>query len=150
MTYFEDLTVPNNLGPHSANPTGVTPFQKGKVKGKKAGSDIDAPKEWLIDTGAQLSVVTKSNADLFDLHVQAGSASGTTGGGGILIKTGLTMVFEIIDTDDKSRQVECALSVGVKPNNFGSEILGMDQLATVKGAVDWNPGTRTGRLYKVP
>jgi hypothetical protein len=122
-----------NLRASSANPSDPRPFQTGQVEGTKSHLSVTAPKEWLVDTGASLSVVTKSNADQFDLTPLGGSASGTTGGGGILIKSGLTMVFTV--------------PIGVKPNNHGSEILGMDQLAHVSAKVRWDPTAQDGDIY---
>lgn len=137
------------LGPPSVNTFERRPHQLGKASGKKKnGAALTVSKEWLIDTGAEISAITKDNADQFDLTPVAGSASATTGGGGILIKSGLTMHFEILDTAGSSKSVSCSLDVGVKPNNSGSEILGMDQLAEVDAAVDWDPGYRTGKLYE--
>jgi len=118
----------------------------GKVKGNKGGMPVTAKKKWLIDTGAQISVITKQNGDKFDLTVIGGSASGTTGGAGIIIKSGLTMIFKIFDRSGKSKSVNCSLDVGVKSNNAGSEILGMDQITSVGAVVEWDPTARTGGL----
>lgn len=136
----------DNLFPPSGNPSDRRPHQKGKARGLKNGLPADADKEWMVDTGAQISVITKSNGDKFDLTAVGGTASGTTGGGGILVKSGLTMEFEIYDIAGTSKTVTCNLDVGVKPNNKGSEILGMDQIAQVGAIVEWDPATRLGRL----
>ena len=63
------------------------------------------------------------------------------------MKTGLTMVFSILDTENISGEVECSLAVGVEPNNLGSEIVGMDQLAHVSAKIQWDPQARKGRLH---
>jgi hypothetical protein len=139
----------NNLGPPSTNASDRRPHQTGSAEGFKNGVLITVSKEWLVDTGAQVSCITKSNADQFDLTPTGGSASATTGGAGILMKSGLTMKFEIIDLGSQRKPVSCSLDVGVKPDNSGSEILGMDQLVSVATAVDWDPGFRSGRLYEV-
>jgi hypothetical protein len=139
----------SNLGPPSSNSSDHRPHQVGKATGYKAGNPVTAQKEWLVDTGAQISCITSSNAAQFDLKLTGGSASATTGGGGILVKTGLTMWFEIFDKAGASKSVSCSLNVGVKPNNSGSEILGVDQLEQVGAAVEWDPGTQDGRLYEV-
>src|SRR5262249_25027499 len=122
--------MPDNLGPSSTNASDRRPHQQGKAKGTKSQSAVEEDKEWLIDTGAEISAITKDNADKFDLTPIGGSASATTGNGGILVKSGLTMVFEI-DSGGTNKEVSCNLDVGVKPDNTGSEILGMDQLAWV-------------------
>ena len=109
------------------------PHQQGEAGGYKWGAAVVSKTEWLIDTGAQISVVTNSKGALFDLTPAGGSASGTTGGGGILIKSGLKMIFEIFDAGGAAMQVTCNLDIGVKPNDDGSEILGMDQIERVGG-----------------
>jgi hypothetical protein len=103
---------------------------------------VSAPKEWLIDTGATISAITKSNADQFDRIPLGGAASGTTGGRGMLIKAGLTMVFTVLKPSGVNQQVRCSLPVAVKPNDKGSEILGMDQVAAVQAKVRWDPSAR--------
>jgi hypothetical protein len=137
-----------NLSASSANPSDPRPFQTGSVEGTKNGLPLTASKEWLIDTGATLSCITKDNADQFDLTPTGGSASATTGGAGILIKTGLTMVFTVLQASGANRQERCSLPVGVKPNNAGSEILGMDQIAHVGAQVRWDPSARNGDIYR--
>jgi hypothetical protein len=59
------------------------------------------------------------------------------------------MKFEIFDSSGAVKAVFCSRDIGVKPNNDGGEILGMDQLYEVDGAVDWDPGLRKGRIYEV-
>lgn len=137
-----------NLHASSANPSDPRPFQKGRVEGSHKGIPKTALKEWLIDTGANFSAVTKDNAEQFDLVPLGGSASATTGGGGILIKAGLTMVFTALGTNGFNRLVRCSLPIGVKPNNKGSEILGMDQLAYVHAKVRWDPSAQDGDIYE--
>jgi hypothetical protein len=136
-----------NLRGSASNAADQRPFQDGSVQGTKNTLPVTAAKEWLIDTGARISTITKANADQFDLMPLGGSASGTTGGGGILIKSGLTMIFTVRDAQGVNRLVHCSLPVGVKPNNAGSEILGMDQLAHVRARVSWDPFARNGDLY---
>lgn len=124
------------------------PHQTGEARGWKWGWIVTSTTEWLIDTGAQISVITKSKGALFDLTSVAASASGTTGGGGILVKSGLDMLFEIFDLSGSATQVTCSLDMGVKPNDDGSEILGMDQIEHVGAAVEWDPAAGTGRLKR--
>lgn len=138
--------MPDNLGPPAKKSANERPYQLGKAKGKKAGAVVEVDVEWLIDTGADISTIRKSTADKFDLTATAGSASGTTGGGGMLIKSGLTMKFRILDQNDKDQQVECSLDVAVKHNDAGSDILGMDQIAEVEAEIQWDPKGKAGRL----
>ena len=138
----------DNLLAPSGNPTDPRPHQLGKARGLKNGLLVAATKGWMVDTGAQISAITKDNGDKFDLTAVGGSASGTAGGGGILVKSGQTMEFEVFDTHGVATTVTCNLNVGVKPNNKGSEILGMDQIAHVDAIVEWDPKSRTGRLRK--
>jgi hypothetical protein len=136
-----------NLRASSANPHDPRPFQAGWVEGTRNKVPLTAAKEWLVDTGASISALTMSNAAQFDLIPLGGSASATTGGGGILIKAGLTMVFTVLDITGSNRWVRCSLPIGVKPNDQGSEILGMDQLAHVGAKVRWDPSAQDGDIY---
>ncbi len=137
-----------NLRASSKNPADQRPFQGGSVEGTKNGLPLTASKEWLVDTGATISCITKDNADQFDLTPTGGSASATTGGAGILIKTGLTMVFTVLHTSGTNRNERCSLPVGVKPDNAGDEILGMDQIADVGAIVRWDPSALDGDIYR--
>jgi hypothetical protein len=136
-----------NLSASSANSSDQRPFQNGSVEGTKNGIPLTASKEWLVDTGATVTCITKDNADQFDLTPMGGSASAVTGGGGILINTGLTMLFTVLRTSGTNQTVRCSLPVGVKPDNVGSEILGMDQLADVGAKVRWDPSALDGDIY---
>jgi hypothetical protein len=99
----------DNLFSPSGNSSDPRPHQQGKAKGQKNGLPVTEDKEWMVDTGAQISVITKSNGDKFDLTAVGGSASGTTGGGGLLVKSGLTMQFEIFDTTGSTKTVNCKM-----------------------------------------
>src|SRR5262249_43367258 len=101
--------MPDNLGPPTTNPNDRRPHQTGTAEGLSGGLLVTVSKEWMIDTGAQVSCITKDNADQFDLTPTGGSASATTGGGGILMKSGLTMKFEIIDSSGAAKTVSCNL-----------------------------------------
>jgi hypothetical protein len=57
------------------------------------------------------------------------------------------MVFTVLRPGGANRQVKCSLPVGVKPNDSGSEILGMDQLAHVGARIRWDPAARDGDIY---
>lgn len=136
----------DNLFTPAGNSADPRPHQTGEARGFKWGSRVTLKTEWLIDTGAQISVVTKSKGASFDLTSVGGSASGTTGGGGILVNSGIDMIFKIFDSSGSPMQVTCSLDIGVKPNDDGSEILGMDQIKHVGAAVEWDPAAGTGRL----
>jgi hypothetical protein len=141
--------MPGKLGPPKTKSWDRRPHQTGIAAGTKNGCAVTAKTEWLFDTGAEIAVLTKKTADQFDLTPTAGSASATTGGGGILIKSGLTTKFEIEDSCRSAKTVTCKLDVGVKPNNSGSDLLGMDQLNDVDAAINWDPGNRSGQLFEV-
>jgi hypothetical protein len=138
--------MPNNLFTPSGISGDPRPHQKGSAEGYKWGLRVTSNLEWLIDTGAQLSVVTDGTGASFDLKPVGGSASGTTGGGGIIVKSGLETVFEMFDTAGLAQAVGCSLDVGVKPNNAGGEIIGMDRVKHVGAAIEWDPGSGLGRL----
>jgi hypothetical protein len=137
-----------NLQAPGANPSDPRPFQRGSVEGVKNRLAVTVSLEWLVDTGANISVLTRSKAAPFDLTPLGGSATGTTGGGGILIVAGLAMVFTVLGPAGANRQVRCSLPVGVKPNDTGSNLLGMDQLALAKAKVRWDPSTLEGDIYE--
>jgi hypothetical protein len=136
----------DNLAAPSSDLSNQRPHQWGKAKGKKSSSPVEEDIEWLIDTGADIAAVTKDVGDKFDLTATAGSASATTGGAGMLIKSGLTVEFEVLDHNDKPQTVQNTLDVAVKPDNSNSEILGMDQIAKPKAIVEWDPEAQSGRL----
>jgi hypothetical protein len=137
-----------NLGPKSSGSTDPRPFQLGEVEGTKSGSLVKNSKTWLVDTGASVSAITKDNGDDFDLTPNGATASATSGGTGLIMKTGLTMVFTVKDTTGTDKDVRCSLAVGVKPDNNGNEILGMDQVAHVKAKIQWDPVLKDGDIYE--
>ncbi len=128
-----------NLGPPISNSGSQRPYQAGHASGIKVGKPIRVAVEWMVDTGADIGVVRKTVGDNFDLVVTAGSASSTTGGGGILIKTGE-------DVAGASHPMTSILPVGVKSNDAGSDILGMEQLGSLGVEVIWKPDVRAGTL----
>jgi hypothetical protein len=135
-----------SLSPPTANPSDRRPHQTGAASGSKSGAVVQASVEWLIDTGAQISVVTSNTGNQFDLTPTGGSAAATTGGVGILVKSGLTCKFEAEDSSGVTNTLTGSLDVGVKPNNSGGEILGMDQLNAAQVEVIWDPRYRSGKL----
>lgn len=139
--------MPDNLASPKGKPSDKRPHQQGKASGKnRFFMPHSVSIEWLVDTGAEIACIKQATANNFRLKNTGGSASATTGGGGILIKSGLTTEFEVIDQSGKPKKVQCNLDVGVKPNNAGSEILGMDQIEDAKAAVEWEPKSGTGRI----
>lgn len=126
------------------------PHQRGAAQGTSpTGGNANESKNWLVDTGAQISAISAANAAHFNTTPTGGTAGGVVGGG-LVIVTGITMVFTIA-TDDPAypggeRQVACRLPVAITPS---SDILGMDQLASQKVKIMWDPERGTGRLYEV-
>jgi hypothetical protein len=137
-----------NLNVSSTNASDPRPFQNGRAEGTMTGVPVRLSIEWLVDTGAMVSAITKQIGDQFDLTPTGASASATTGGAGILMKSGLTMVFTVLDVTLTNQTVNCILDVGVKSNNNGSEILGMDQIGDVNAQVRWDPVAQDGDLYE--
>src|SRR5262249_21128828 len=107
-----------NLTARTPGSSDPRPFQVGSIEGSKGGVPV-ASKLWLVDTGGMVSAITKDNADRFDLQPIGASAVATTGGG-MIIKTALTMVFTVRDRFGVDREVRCSLPIAVKPNNQGS------------------------------
>ena len=135
-----------NLGSHSSRTSDRRPFQTGSAEGTKYGAMAVVSKDWLIDTGAEVSAITKSNADNFDLTPLGATAMATSTGAGLAMHSGLTMVFDVKASSGADVTVRCSLDVGVKPDDAGSEILGMDQIAHVKARVEWAPVAVDGDL----
>jgi len=137
-----------NLRRHSTRTGDLRPFQIGSAEGTKGAIKVVMCKEWLIDTGAEVSAITKSNAANFDLTALAATAMATTTGAGLAMHSGLTMVFKVKNSVGTDVTVRCSLDVGVKPSDDGSEILGMDQIAHVNARVEWDPVALNGDLRK--
>lgn len=137
-----------NLGPKSTSPNTQRPFQSGRAEGQKSGANVSTNVEWLFDTGAMVCAVTKNVADQFDLTPTGATAKGTTGGGGIIMKKGLTITFDLEDAAGRRSTVSSNMPVGVKPNNSGNEVVGMDQMTNVNAKIEWDPGAQSGRIYK--
>jgi hypothetical protein len=131
-----------NLGGTSSNPVSRKPYQAGKVRGVRNGTAVELAKEWMVDTGAEYSVISKSNADQLDL-TPTGATSGV-----FVIKTGLKMVFTVKNAQGVDEEVECDLPVLVAPDDTYGDILGMDQIAHVGARVRWRPGDRSGDIYR--
>jgi hypothetical protein len=136
-----------NLGPPATAPGNRRPHQMGRALGFDAsGAPVAAAVEWMFDTGADVGVVRNSVGNRFQLTATGASASPTTGGGGILVKNGLQVEFAAEDPSGVSVTVVVTGSVGVKSNNAGSDILGMDQLASRGARVTWDPTARAGTV----
>jgi hypothetical protein len=134
----------------NGEPTDRSPYQTGAAQGDAPGGGLaNEQKRWLIDTGAgSVSAISERNAEHFVTHPTGGTARGVNGAP-MDIVTGVKMVFKIA-TDDPAypggeRNVFCDLPVAVTPD---SDIIGMDQLAHVHVKVNWDPETKTGRLYE--
>jgi hypothetical protein len=142
-----------NLGPSSTRPDSPSPYQRGAAQQfDRDGDLVNEQKEWLIDTGAEVSAISEDNADKFDLEPTGATAGGAEGGGGLVISQGpegrpFTMHFQIVDKNGRPKNVSCDLPIAIIPEG---EILGMDQLAQVHAQVDWCADTKTGRLYETP
>jgi hypothetical protein len=138
----------DNLGPGPRG--GRRPFQRGAAQGEApGGGNANEAKDWLIDTGAEISAISQANAAHFVTTPTGGSARGVNGAP-ITVVRGVTMLFKIA-TDDPAypggeRTVSCDLPVAVTPR---SDILGMDQLGVHHVRVSWDPERRTGRLFEV-
>ncbi|HZW52385.1 MAG TPA: hypothetical protein VFF00_00050 [Candidatus Elarobacter sp.] len=140
-----------NIGKKSDGSNDRRPWQKGKAKGKKDGKDVQVDKEWLIDTGAELSCITESNARNFDLTANGviGGGHAGTAGDPVVAKDGVTMKFRALKADGTEEEIECSITVYVVPDRF-PEILGNDQLAKFGLGVAWNPKTRAGKIFRDP
>jgi hypothetical protein len=150
LNIFRWLGIMDNLSTRVGHPSDKRPHQMGRAIGNArwSMSSSSVSIEWMVDTGAEIACITQATANRFRLKNVGASASATTGGGGILIKSGLTTEFEVIDNFGARKKVQCSLDVGVKPNNAGSEILGMDQIENVKAVIEWEPRSGKGRIRR--
>lgn len=110
------------------------------------GAPVRVPVEWMIDTGADIAVVRQRIGRQFTLSPLAASASPTTGGGGILVMQGLQIEFFAEDPSGAQVPVTAAGPVGVKSNDAGSDIIGMEDLAAQQVSVQWDAARQTGAL----
>lgn len=135
-----------NLFPPSSRPLQQRPHQSGAAIGTKSSKPARANVEWLVDTGAELGCVRHTIGSQFDLAATGASASPTSGGVGILIMNGLEAEFNAEDAFGVSHTLRATQSVAVKSNNAGSDILGMDQLASLNVTIEWDPQVQKGTL----
>lgn len=134
------------LGPPSGTPGSQRPHVVGEASGTRSGSPVTVGVEWLVDSGADVAVVQKQVGDCFDLTATGASASPTTGSRAILMNQGMTVGF---DADDRMGGVTAVASgrdVGVKSDNRGTNLIGVDQLADVGATLEWDAAARYGRL----
>jgi hypothetical protein len=104
--------------------------------------------EWVIDTGADITVVRNSVCSGFDVTPRALSASSTTGGRDIQVVTGLVAEFDVEDISKNQRRIRADGYIGIKPNDANSDLLGMKQLADADVTVSWNPAIQKGSLSR--
>lgn len=135
-----------NLRPSRDNPKSRRPTQPGYLLGERAGQIVWQPAEWVVDTGAEITTVRADLGRQCETKAEAWSASPTTGVEEIRVVTGLAVEFEVQRTLWGRRRVKVAGYFGIKPDNGGSELLGMQQLAKAGSALSWNPRARTGKL----
>lgn len=131
-----------------AAPGSRRPHAWGEASGPKHGKRVTRTVEWLFDTGADVTVVQKALGACFDLVATGASASPTTGRRAILMKKGLTVTVTVEDGSGARTASSTSVDVGVKRDNAGSNLVGMDQLAAVGAVLEWNPAKRTGRLLR--
>jgi len=72
--------------------------------------------------------------------------SSTTGDATILIVSGLEAEFTVTDNTGTEKTVRSLRDMGVKPNDEGSDLLGMEQLADVAATVEWDPANGSGHI----
>jgi hypothetical protein len=136
-----------NLGPSGRDPGNRRPFQAGRVLGDQQGVSTATTVEWLVDTGADIVTLWDSVGSPYDVvHSVGASASPTTGGGGIQVVTGIDAEFDVEDATGNSKTVTVAGFVGIKSNNAGHNLLGVEQLTGAGATVEWDPTLRQGSI----
>jgi hypothetical protein len=136
------------LGPPKNAPTSLRPHQWGEASGTERGQPVTVDVQWLFDTGADVAVVQKRVGDCFDTQPTGASASPTVGSGGILMVRGITVAFDAEDASGYSSTVTNSKDVGIKDDNSGSNLIGVDHLADAGVTIEWNPMLRSGRLTR--
>lgn len=137
----------DNLIPNPANHDDRRPFQRGAAQGDApGGGSANEQKDWLIDTGAQISCISTANAAHFATTPTGAGAAGVNGPP-LVVVTGVTMLFQVVGPDGRPKNVSCNLPVAITPH---SDIIGMDQLNAQHVQVDWCADDRKGRLYPRP
>lgn len=129
--------------------SGLRPVQDGRVLGKRLGdgASFSVNVTWMVDTGADLATVRDKVGRQFRYTQSfAATASPTTGGGGILVVSGLEAEFSVKDQWGNDTTVVSNQLIGVKSGNSGSDLLGMEQLAHVQAEVQWSPSAGQGEL----
>ncbi|MBL9172179.1 MAG: hypothetical protein JNL10_01470 [Verrucomicrobiales bacterium] len=147
----------------------LKPHQLGTAKGQKYGTQAteeSRDKRWLFDTGGNISILSKSNADHFELttptrypetwpdpklagqpfpgpgpmEIPSGAA-----GGGIPIRHGVRMCFAVESADGTTqKEVCCDLPVAVADVDY--DTIGNDQLKLVGAKILWDPVVGSGSL----
>ncbi|MBO6724132.1 MAG: hypothetical protein JJ911_00540 [Rhizobiaceae bacterium] len=119
----------------------VVKYDQIRVGGALASGKFSVPKDWLVDTGASSSLISKSN---FDALVKKGAKpkkigelKAETAGGVVTVPVfgGLTMRFARKDADKKPEIVECTTPLAVGP----IDLLGVDQLKNTKTRLLFDP-----------
>jgi hypothetical protein len=135
-----------NLGPANAGSASRRPYQMGAAVGTRGGQPESVALEWLVDTGADISVLRKSVGSRFDVMPFAATASPTTGGGGIQVVIGIEAEFEVESSVSGSQTVRAGGPIGIKSNDAASNLLGIEQLVGVGATVAWDPANRSGSI----
>lgn len=128
---------------------GLRPVQDGRVLGSRVSDGVPSAVDvtWLVDTGADLATIRDKFGRLFQYQKSIGAtASPTTGGGGILVVNGLEAEFTVRDQWGNENTFVSRKLMGVKSNDAGSDLLGMEQLADVGAGVEWSPRSGSGQL----
>ena len=136
------------LGTPSGSPASRRPHAVGEAEGILAGTPVVYTVEWLVDTGAEVAVVQDRVGQCFDLSPTGATATGTTGGRAILMTRGMTVHVPTEDAMGGLSVRGSSRDVGVKSDNTGSNLVGVDQLADCGVTVEWDPLQRSGRLLR--
>jgi hypothetical protein len=126
---------------------GILPRQYGSVLGRASdNSPLEVQVAWLADTGATFAVVRDGIGRQFQSTSTGVQGSGTTGGGGIQYVLGLVAEFKAIDASGGTTTARCGRWMGIKDNDEGDDLLGMEQLACHDVKIEWDPRSGQGEL----
>lgn len=138
------------LTSHPSGSDPLRPFQVGGVSGQDVNGTGTQTRRvrWLVDTGAMVTVVLKKVGDEFVATPTGVTAGPTTGSTGIVMYEGLTAHYEVeCSVCGVQHMADYANQIGVKSDNVGSNILGMDAIAASACDVLWDPSGGIGSIH---
>jgi hypothetical protein len=122
-----------------------TPTAVGELAGTFQGVPTSATVSWLIDTGSDMPLVRNASAQLFDWVPPAVGQFGYGTAGGPAIAIARDPIVRIF-SDVAGTPFAFQGWMGVKPNDDGSDVVGVNALAAWGAELTWDAATGVGRI----